>query len=306
MGYCLKQDESFPDGIERIVLEQIDKALDKLKPTSTDTDQAIHDARVCVKKIRAALRLVRDSLGAETYDEENTAYRDVSRLLSKVRDSTAILEIMDKLTEHFSDQLAANAFEGVRETLLRHKTAQRGHTKSAMSQAAKSLRKARTRIEGWSKPAATEALELGLKRVYKSGRKSLNHAYDERSVEAFHEWRKYVKHLLFQSRILKLLWGRMMKTLAKELDELAEFLSEHHDLAILRNEVTALLSDTEDRVEIEALVALIDQRQNELEVSARHLGARIYAETPRAFVERNEVYWQTLRIEIKEDPIVIG
>jgi CHAD domain-containing protein len=306
MAYSLKQDEAFKDGIERIVLEQVDKALENLKPTARNKDEAIHDARVCVKKIRAVLRMIRDSLGEKSFEEEDVNYRDVARLLSKVRDSTAMLEIIDKLTDHFSDQLSRGAFENVGTELRRSKSAQRKGVKLAMYEAARSLRKARGRIKGWPKLAANESLAQGLKRTYKRGKKNFKIATDVQSVETFHEWRKYVKHLLYQTRVLTPLWERVMKSLTVEIDALGELLSEHHDLAILRERVTELLGDSENRVEIETLVALIDQRSNELEIAARHLGKRIYAETPRAFVARSATYWQALRSEAKNDVISIG
>jgi CHAD domain-containing protein len=304
MSFRLKENEAFSDGIQRIVLEQVDKALKNLQPNVRSKDEAIHDARVCVKKIRAVLRLIRDSLGDKIYDEEDTAYRNVARLLSKVRDSTAMLEILDKLTQHYSDQLSRDAFDGVRSALRSSKLAQRQNAKTAMSKAARSLRRARTRIEGWAKPTATTSLEFGLRRIYKSGRKSFKLAYDEGSVESFHEWRKHVKHLLYQTRVLKLLWGRMMKALTAELDTLGELLSEHHDLSILRDKVTNELSDTVDGVEAETLVALIIQRRKELEVQAQNLGARIYADKPNAFAARSARYWETLGRESKTDAIV--
>jgi CHAD domain-containing protein len=145
-----------------------------------------------------------------------------------------------------------------------------------------------------------------LKRIYKSGRKGFNDAYDKRTVENFHEWRKQVKHLLYQTRVLTPLWGRMMKALRDELDALGELLSEYHDLAILRDRLATQLSGPENQVEIETLVALIDQRQDELEILARRLGARIYAESPAAFVSRSKVYWQTLRSEVKDEQIVLS
>src|SRR5262245_56765664 len=103
MGYQLETGEGLSGDIRRIVLEQIDDALNNLNSTVKDKDEAIHDARVCVKRIRAVLRLIRYSLGKHVYVEENKAYRDSARLLSKVRDGAAMIEIVDKLTEHFSD-----------------------------------------------------------------------------------------------------------------------------------------------------------------------------------------------------------
>ena len=293
MGYKLSPVESFSDGINRIVCEQVDKALENLR-TTRNKDEAVHDARVCVKKIRAVLRMIQDSLGNKIFEEEDIAYRDVARHLSKMRDSKAMLEILDKLTAHFSDQLAVTAFDEIRLRLQRSKSEQRRGVKTAMAQAAKSLRKARKRIKGWTKLEAKQSLSQGLKRTYRSGLKSWKVANDKGSVDAFHEWRKHVKHLLYQTRILRPIWGRIMKALTRELDALGELLSEHHDLALLRKTVTELFSK-DNEVEIEALLGLIDQRRSELELQARQLGARIFAETPQAFVSRNEAYWKTLR-----------
>jgi CHAD domain-containing protein len=302
MAYKLSPEESFSEGIKRIVSEQIDKSLDNLNSATRNKDVVVHDARVCLKKIRAVLRMIQDSLGDKTFEEEDVAYRDVARRLSKVRDSTAMLEIVDKVTAHFSDQLAEDAFDKIRANLQRSKTAQRRGAKTAISAAAKSLRKAKGRLEGWSSLEAKESLSQGLKRTYRNGLKSFKLAYDKGSVDAFHEWRKHVKHLLYQTRILRPIWGRIMKALTRELDALGELLSEHHDLALLRDTVTELLNK-DNEVEIEALIGLIDQRRSELEVEARQLGARIFAESPQAFISRHESYWKTLRSEAKDSSI---
>ena len=299
MGYKLSPAELFPDGIKRIVYEQVDKALENLRSTTRNKDVVVHDARVCVKKIRAVLRLVEDSLGNKAFDEEDVAYRDVARHLSNVRDSTAMLEILDKLIAHFSDRLFPDAFVEIAAKLQRSKSVQRLGARSAMTHAEKALHKARKRIDSWPKLEAKQSLSQGLKRTYKSGLKSFKQAYYKGSVDAFHEWRKHVKHLLFQTRILKTIWGRIMKALTKELDALGELLSEHHDLALLRGRVSKLVSKN-NKAEIESLIALIDQRRGELEVQARQLGARVFAETPRAFISRNEAYWKTLRSEVKD------
>jgi CHAD domain-containing protein len=306
MGYRLKVDEGLSDGAKRIVLEQIDTALDHLKPTVRNKDEAIHDARVCIKKVRALLRLMRESLGDETYKAEDSTYRDAAGMLSKVRDSAAMLEMVDKLIEHFSDQLSTDAFAGVRASLLRSKKMGQQDRKSAMTKVAKSLRQARDRVQEWPEVDAHQALAKGLKRVFKQGRTTFATAYDRPSVETFHEWRKQVKHLLYQTQVLRPLWLTVMEAFAAELKTLGKYLSEDHDLAILREKISEQLDETDNRTEIEALVALLDQRRNELQVIARTLGARIYAEKPRTFVTRTECYWQAWRSEGKVDPIVLG
>ncbi len=112
--------------------------------------------------------------------------------------------------------------------------------------------------------------------------------------------------MLYQMQVLRPLWLTVMEALAAELKTLGKYLSEDHDLAILREKVLEQLDETDDRTDIEALVALLDQRRNELQVIARTLGARIYAEKPRAFVARNLAYWQSWRSEVKVDPIALS
>ena len=93
MGYKLKGSKSFSHEIKGIVTEQIDNALDCLKQSGRNKDEGIHEARVCVKKIRALLRLIKDSLGPASFEAEDKAYRDTARSLSKIRDSAARLEL---------------------------------------------------------------------------------------------------------------------------------------------------------------------------------------------------------------------
>ncbi len=305
MAYRLKGSEGFSHGAKRIVLDQIDKALAKLKPTVRDKDEAIHDVRVSVKKIRALLRLIRDSLG-KTYKVEDKAYREVGRNLSKVRDSAAMLETIDRLTEHFADQLAGDAFASIRTPLRQAKTRRPQARKQSMREAAKSLREARKRLKDWPDITTQQSLSRGLKRVFKNGRTGFDAAVNHPGVETFHEWRKQVKHLLNQTRILSPLWGNMMSAWATELKTLGKYLSEDHDLALLRDEVSDLLEDAQDTTDIEALIALIDQRRNELQLNAKTLGTRIYAETPKTFVARTKIYWQAWRSEVKNDPIILG
>ena len=98
----------------------------------------------------------------------------------------------------------------------------------------------------------------------------------------------------------------MMAPVADELKVLGDYLSDDHDLAILRARVFEQAKPLDDRTALEALVAMIDQRRGELEVEAKPLGARIYAEKPGAFVDRLQAYWHVWRAEVQVDPIAVS
>lgn len=70
MSYRLKKSKRVPEDVRRVVLEQVDKALDLLKVKMGNKDKAIHDARVCFKKIRAVLRLTRYQLDGAFQEDE--------------------------------------------------------------------------------------------------------------------------------------------------------------------------------------------------------------------------------------------
>src|SRR5260370_11204508 len=118
-GFRLRQGEEIPKGIKRITRKQIDKALVHLSSGSEDPDEAIYNARVCFKRIRATLRLVRCEIGDELFKRENVCSRDAARQLSAVRDTAAMVETGEKVAHSFPAGLSAQAGAELREPCLR-------------------------------------------------------------------------------------------------------------------------------------------------------------------------------------------
>jgi len=296
-----------PDGIKRMALEQIESALDQTKTRSRKLDDAVHDTRVCFKKLRGLLRLVRYDLGDKKYQQENSSYRNANRRLSSVRDTAAMAETLDKLKERFVDQLAEDAFQSVRKSLTRSKRKRQAEKKKTLADVGRTIVAARKRVEKWSLAHnGFGAVGQGLTDVYKQGRLGFANAYRKQRVKDFHEWRKQVKYLWYHVRLLRQLWPEPLKNLADELETLTDYLSDDHDLALLRDKVLEQSGKSDDGTEIEALVALIDQHRGELQVKAKVLGARIYAEKPAAFVGRTRTYWQAWRWEVNVDPTEVS
>ena len=305
MGYCFVDHETVPGGVKRIALEQLDKAVTQTKPEVKDQDEAIHDARVSLKKLRALLRLARTKHNDDVFAHENSFYRDAGRRLSEVRDTTAMIAAFDKLTEHYVDQLPPNAFTELRKSFIRTRRNQQSDKNEAIADVARMLESARSRVTDWPiDDNGFSAVRQGLKRIYKNGRTSMAQAQAKPSIENFHEWRKRVKDLGYQVRLLKPIWPGMLDDLADELERLADYLSDNHDLAILRQ--TVLQRPPEDRTQLEALVALIDQRRSELKVKAGWLGKRMYVERPNGVVRCFDVYWQAWCAETIVGSIAIG
>src|ERR1019366_5884992 len=54
--------------------------------------RTVPEVRKCFKRVRAALRLVREDLGDDAYREENWCLRDAARPLTEVRDAEMLVE----------------------------------------------------------------------------------------------------------------------------------------------------------------------------------------------------------------------
>src|SRR5581483_9229959 len=149
------------------------------------------------------------------------------------------------------------------------------------------LRSNRWRVgrHGWS------VLGEGLKRIYGRGRNELTHVRMKRSDERLHEWRKQVKYLMHQLQLLKPLWPGLIGELADQGHQLADYLGDDHDLAVLRGKILEKRELFEESSTRSALLALIDRSRTELQDKAIVLGERLYEEKPAAFAERFGRYW---------------
>ena len=300
MSYHFSNHETVPECIKRLAVEQLDKAIEQTQTRTTRREEAIHDARVSIKKLRALLRLAQSKRTNDVFAKEMRCYRDAGRLLSEMRDAAVMIATLDKLIEHYAEQLTPKAFAEFRRPFIKTLHEQYSHRNKPLAEMARTLRSARRRVASWPlKDDGFCAVRQGLKHSYKKGCVNMARARTEPCVETYHQWRKRVKDLWYQVRLLKLIWPATAKNLADELERLADYLSDDHDLAILRQRV--LQQSSKDRMQQDALVALIEQRRNELEMEANRLGERIYVESPKAFVHRFGVYWRAWSAEANRE-----
>src|SRR4051794_26191676 len=104
MPYRLERDESVISGLKRVVRDEMESAGDQLSgDRKKNRDEAIHEARKSIKKVRALLRIMGAELG-DIRRRENTRLRDIARRLSEFRDAFAIIETFDDLKRKFKDK----------------------------------------------------------------------------------------------------------------------------------------------------------------------------------------------------------
>jgi CHAD domain-containing protein len=297
MAYRFETDETVHEAFARCAVEQLDDAIRELSDRiSEDPVDAVHAARKAVKKERSLLRLMRAAMPAKQRRRENRTLRDAARGLSGARDAEAMIETLDQLSERYVGQLPQSTFDRIRETLVGARDEQRkALVASALGvRAVGELGAVRVRVEDWTVTGGGwGAIEGGLLRSYRDGRRAYARARSDRGVEEWHEWRKRVKDLWYEQRLLTVVCGPVVKGQAKDAHLLADLLGDDHDLAVLHR---ALAGGTVHApADIDAVVRLIDYRRAELQDEALWIGARVYAEKPKAFARRMRRHWKAGR-----------
>ena len=297
MPYRLNPDQSVPDELRRCAREQLDRAIEELSTgIHTDPVEAVHDARKALKKTRSPLRLGRGALDRDERRRENAALRHAGRELSSARDAEVMLEATEDLADRFAGRLPQTAFDAIRLHLVAERDpARRRLLESGLTaQVADELKAVRARIDDWTLDrSGWKALEPGLKRSYARGRAGLEHARTKPTVENLHDWRKRTKDLWYHLRLLGPLAPGILGGAAKEADKLSKLLGDDHDLAVLHATLERGAGDL--KVDVDAVLALIDHRRDQLQAEAMVLGKRLYAEPPNVFVARMHRYWSASR-----------
>jgi excisionase family DNA binding protein len=303
MNFELGLDESADEGIKRIILERVDEIYDLMVNPHPTREKAVHEARKSFKRIRAALRLVRDETGAQWYRRENAFYRDASRLLAPVRDSTVLVLALDSVAEAYADIVPPRAFAAIRRKLEeRHEAIVREllDEQDVMATVAGLMQEGRQRIVDMPISEADFSLfDDGLGRVYRRGRLAMAEALaDPGDPDKFHEWRKQVKYLWHHLEILQPTWPLMLLDTASELHIASDFLGDAHDLVELKETLLTEKELFENEPNLVTLLALLDRRRASLEGASWTLGQRLYHEDPQAFVERISTYWDAWQNDV--------
>jgi len=310
MAYQFEISEPIDVGVRRIAMELIDDAIARVEAADRDRHEVVHEVRKNCKRLRGLLRLIRP-VAPKLYRAENKRFRDATAPLSGLRDAEASLESYDALLDAFRDEVDRQALAPVRRALTLHKQHMAENVAdldARLDQFGKRMHKARKKVPDWHIPgddpfgddSGFELVGGGLTKTYERGREAMQKAFDEPSIERFHEWRKRAKYLRYHLRLLRPAWPQLLKPMRGEVKDLGDLLGDDHDLAVLETALTQAVSTGADRGRRDILRALMRQRSIHLREHAYWLGRRVYAEGPKAFRKRIGCYWATARDEYRD------
>jgi len=306
MAYRFKVSEPFDDGVRRIAVEQIDRALAQLQ-TSKDPASAVHETRKSLKRIRALLRLARPGLSSQDYLNENARYRDIGRSLSGARDRHVLIETVGKFQTAAQGRTKSAFAAALARLEERNGVETAGDENTAIAQAVTALQDGRAamvdlRLKGGGYGVAWD----GLERTYKQAVATFETAYETNDNEALHEWRKRVQHHWRHMSLLREAWPEMTQARVQAAKGISEMLGEDHDIAVMlaaldgkepakpargTRATTRKAKDSLSENQHKLTLAAAVERQTELRAQCHVLGLRLFAEPAAAFADRFKHYW---------------
>ena len=293
MAFRLKRRASVASEVRRIVLRQLETAISELHTVGDpQSDDAVHDARRRVKKIRAIIRLVRPVLD-KAYRSVDRDLSTVSRLLAPVADGRGIIETLDQLAHRYRRSLSKSAMAAARAGVRRNgaRADREAQVRGVLKVAAGTLRTDRDRVRHWRlHEDGFRSVAPGLEESYRRARRMMIAAWSKPKPTHFHTWRRYVKDHWFHVRLLEGRCGYHLVAYERRIEALDGVLGEYHNLVLLRE---VLVADTSlSRDETAQCLRVVARYQRLLRRHAEILGARIYMERPRRFVRRVRSLWR--------------
>ena len=280
MAYEFRLGEPPGKGLKRVARQQL-RQLTELLGDEADAAAGHHEARKCVKRLRALMRLVRPALGKALSAKLDRHLAKAAGALSGARDTTVILRLLERL-----ERDGGGAAIGPQGRRLHAKLMKRPQSvREPVDLAAIEVRiKQVGKLLKAAKLSHLESADMfaGLEAEYRAGRRAVARAIKAGSAEAFHQLRKHVQRHWRHMQVFAAVWPAEMAARIALAKELSDLLGDEHDFWLLREE----LGRNGGR-----LGRLCEARQKALRSTANGLLQLLFAERSGPLRERLAAYW---------------
>ena len=270
-SFRIPADVDFETGFRQTVIEPATEAAELLEKYELDRGRAIHQGRKDLKKLRAALRLIRDHADEEFIPAESVRLRDAGRLLATVRDADVKVQTLASLrqrrvlpvSEPILDEWAAE-LERDRDELLHrlddpHVTVGAG---GAMVRSIDAVIEECKSVAQWPVDGLTlRSARLALVRERARGIAAMGRVIEGGDDEAVHDFRKRIKDLWHHLDLLCDVLPELHPSLVERAHAVSDLLGDHNDLAVLVADARARpgIVSADDLLAIENAVRSMEQ-----------------------------------------------
>ncbi len=288
MAFRLKHRHGISKELKRILRAEFRTALASLD-VENPSEEAIHEARISLKKIRAVLRLLQDPLGA-SYATENRRLREASHGLAPIRDADARLETLRLIHGKYSTVVTqviardiAHGLESQQQT--------KAQASRLLAPALRQLRRSQETVpDRIGRVGRFSAVRRGVERAYRRAREAMEKVGTDSDATQFHAWRRRVKTHTYHVRLFRTLHSTP-RSRVRSLERLATCLGDDHNLALLRSTILEMPDKFGDARTTALVLGCIVKAQAWRRQEALKLGRRLFGRKPSQFRQAVAEWW---------------
>ena len=285
MSFELHHRKQIEDELTKIVRQQLRNSAHALSTSEgSQFRSAVHESRKSVKKVRAVAAFLTQA-GAKLPRGDRKRVKSAARALSRVRDSTAIIDTFDRVRRRYPKQLPEHAYEILRRALVaaRDRSEARAQHDGVVAEAVERLEKTRTSAKEWTSHSIKWPDLVAFATVsYRRSRNAMKRARVTGQSATLHRWRKELKTLWYQLRLARPLMTGVAPLIA-ELKRLETALGDDHNLVVLEATLRGCRDLRSMRAEMRQIDRLAARMRQPLRRRAFALGRRLHARKPEAF-----------------------
>ena len=285
MSFELHQRKHIEDELTKIVRQQLRNAAHALTTSAgSQFRSAVHESRKSVKKVRAVAAFLKQA-GAKLPRRDRRRLKSAARALSRVRDSTAIIDTFDRVRRRYPKQLPEHTYEILRRGLVaaRDRSEARAQRDGVVAEAAERLEKTRKSAKEWTSPSIKWPDMIAIVTAsYRQSRNAMKRARVTGQSATLHGWRKELKTLWYQLRLARPLTTGVAPLIA-ELNRLETELGDDHNLVVLGATLRGCRDLRSMRAEMRQIDRLAARMRQPLRRRAFALGRRLHVRKPEAF-----------------------
>jgi CHAD domain-containing protein len=296
MAFRLRPDESATHGFRRLARKELTSAVGDLHKHRPSRDEAIHEARTSVKKVRAILQLIDDDHGNGLGRSERQL-RSVNRTLSVLRDADALMETLSGLRSRHPQLFGARALADVRRRFLARKrdAVKELNRTDAWSAADSKLRSVRRHVKRWQPShGGSGAMTRGIRAAHQRGRDAMKCAEKQQQAAEFHEWRKAMKALWYALRLVEQSDAAIRRDV-RALHRAETLLGDDHNLVVLCDEISKAATICRGPIDLDRVRLAADRDQCRMREQALDRVRYIYDRQSGAYARAVARAWRKAR-----------
>ena len=285
MSFELHQRTHIERELAKVVRRELRHTVRALTASAGSSfESAVHESRKSVKKVRAVMAFL-EQAGAKLPRNDRKRLKAAAGALSRLRDSAAIIDTFDRVRRRYPKQLSEPTYRILCRGLVgaRNREQARAQRDGVVGEAVGRLATARKSAKHWASPSIdVSGIGAVVAASYRRSRAAMKHARATGQSATLHRWRKELKTLWYQLRLVNPLTTGAAP-LITDLKRLETALGDDHNLVVLAATLRGCRDLRTMRADIRQIDRLAARMRQPLRRRAFALARRLYVRTPKAF-----------------------